>query len=527
MIKNEYLQAVSNNLDNYSYRQRFLEELSDHYDDESYNLAVSGKKNADEATQNNMGEPTLLAENFNKNMEKIYKMHWIRNVIITAVAAALVYALSSFLGNIISNTFIKSDNSYLIDFIYAIISTILMILYYLFGMSNIRSPKLSKKRKIVIILLLLFFPLLISLFSLFFLFFDSIIAYVSQNENTGDINWQQIILPNLISFSKNIFITVLGWFVINRSLAKPAILHAKASNIFNILKICIYLMIIGIILFPIIFPINASATNNIFQFIFMLNFIIMILSGIIISNIFNVLITQYFVISIYLIAIIFTVWHIIRYLQFKIQKDALQKFPWMALILLIYSFTSLVVLPLQKNTSSEEFQSIKWQVPAVYISEKIEKKQFGPFYNFIHYFNQDEGQAFHYSINQNLSKNEFIINQNSGKQFIISNINSLNNYSQLIEKNKNNKKMAWISAVTGFNNPDVKCVYPENYDAPLSDADWSRSCAELYYKNKLIYKSEGWPEINNFLVSQDGKWALLHFNNGAYNPSDVYLVQLP
>lgn len=77
-LKKDFLDALEPELVSGEYKARYLEELGDHFDDEQYNLSVSGAKEPEKAVVKNMGNGHELAKDFNKTIMQINNKYlWI------------------------------------------------------------------------------------------------------------------------------------------------------------------------------------------------------------------------------------------------------------------------------------------------------------------------------------------------------------------------------------------------------------------------------------------------------------------
>lgn len=194
----------------------------------------------------------------------------------------------------------------------------------------------------------------------------------------------------------------------------------------------------------------------------------------------------------------------------------------------LISYSLYLLLPLYRINEPE----MDWKVPASKVSEKIEKDELGIFYHLSKYINQDEGFAFHYQACAN--NNVFTIVQSSEKIFLL---------ETEVANTSNKMPPAVFSENVGAN--IIPCEQPHNgefadgfvcldgNDSPYIDfagnALDNSSCEKLNYNGKEIFtKSNLDPSrrINNIIVTENSKWALIEIENGTYATEEIYLVDL-
>ncbi|MFH0818834.1 MAG: hypothetical protein V1898_02455 [Patescibacteria group bacterium] len=535
--KELYLSEINQELDNYSYKERYLKELSDHYDDYQCNLQLSGKDDNHDDISNELGKCKYLADNFNHIMEKIYKPHLIRDIIIINIISVLVFVFSYFLSIGLDDVISRSDIDLInhnFGWLSMLIQVIIISIFYFIISVNFQNSLITVKnelhRKIIfyilatpIILLLFHFVVGLVLFSMF----DAIISVKTHDLPIAEII-NNIVLPESAVVLKYILLIIINYYIIAktwqlnqvRQLNKNIIIKTATYSIY----VVVFLWLIIYFLAPYLFYSGLYLNMghiSLLGFPILLNFILNVIFTILFGIIFNVLIAQWALIAIYSVAALLSVFHIMGFIKKRIIKNSHYNFPGLALLLCIFTLGSLFFPPVF------EINNIDFNVANNHVSEKIVHSQFSIFAKFINYINADEGKAFYYSVSQGSDKSNFIIDQNSGKRFILTGIKNVNDYQLIKQAKVDNKLMDWTSAYSGFDNSRVNCIISDINWIPENHLEAPRACSMLYVNDRLIYSTgDGWPQLNNILISEDNNWALLHFNNGAYDTSDVYLVEL-
>lgn len=199
-----------------------------------------------------------------------------------------------------------------------------------------------------------------------------------------------------------------------------------------------------------------------------------------------------------------------------------------AFAIALASYSLYLLLPLYKINESK----MDWKVPVSKISKNIERDELEIFYHLSKYINQDEGFAFHYQACTN--GNIFTIVQSSEKIFLLK--TEAANTSDEIPP-------AVFSENIGANK--IPCEQPHNgefadgfaclngNDSPYIDSDgnalYNSSCEKLDYNGKEIFTKSNLDSsrrINNIIVTENNKWALIEIENGIYATEEIYLVDL-
>ena len=128
--------------------------------------------------------------------------------------------------------------------------------------------------------------------------------------------------------------------------------------------------------------------------------------------------------------------------------------------------------------------------------------------------------------------NIFNLNQSgSDNLFQISDINNINDY-KIIKSKENFPGNAWPNDITKEITKDLKCIsYPQDLSderGVIIEGETEWRCNELWYKGKLIFlQKQEWPwPILEIEVDENDNFMILNISNGAYDPTDVYLVSL-
>ncbi|MFA6027971.1 MAG: hypothetical protein WC752_03520 [Patescibacteria group bacterium] len=196
----------------------------------------------------------------------------------------------------------------------------------------------------------------------------------------------------------------------------------------------------------------------------------------------------------------------------KENKLTFINFPWIKLTLAVWLMSILFF-------GSTGTPSLRWSQPVIKVSRNIEVTQFGPIYNFVKYTNRDDG-FFKYSININID-NKFSVQQikNSNKISLYNIING-----SKLKKNNNSTAIAEYSGDETLP-ADIKCY--ANNNTQNNYIYLKNRCNELWYKEKLIFKTKEWPVwVKRVEINNDNTKLLIHIYPGYVTPESVFLVTL-
>lgn len=345
----------------------------------------------------------------------------------------------------------------------------------------------------------------------------------------------------------NFIISVLTFLILSGLLIYLAWKLAKKREKFNKIKLIGVLRVLFFIYFIafLLYRTGLSYTDNYYQYqsnflgkFFELLFNLEAFFNQAVSGFFNffpsnqvsTLVNLYLPSFILIFLTILSFWRII-------QK---KKFMFLSIAFIAYALSLFFIKP------ESFFVNVKFEVPAINISEIIEKRETGIFYNPIKFFNSREGKLFRYL--GNFKNGEFIIQNNVGKAFFLNpdkldkNLNK-NTFKELITKIESS---TYDEKLRGEYNPNSKIneiMWPTDFhcknQVPLenmqledkeyikiSDVFNSEICLRLLYKNDIVI-SNSLINVVDLDFSKDKKWMILVLNEDFSNTADVYLVKLP
>ncbi|MFA7170376.1 MAG: hypothetical protein WC180_00105 [Candidatus Paceibacterota bacterium] len=210
------------------------------------------------------------------------------------------------------------------------------------------------------------------------------------------------------------------------------------------------------------------------------------------------------------------------------QKNLAEKRWNRAVGLILCAYAIFMFLPIK----SIDTPAINWNVPAKEISKQIEKKQFGIFYSFIKFKNDDEGYVYNYDTCS--TENGFIAKQSSGQIFYfdVTGASSIREVKTVrMEKQKGKEYCAQIPT-KGYDAESLfffqegwKCLDKEDTPLPMGRLE---GCAKITYADREIFKEtyeHSTSEIQSIEMSADGNWALIKMAD-VYSVDFLYLADL-
>lgn len=521
-VKQLYLEALTADLDNNSFKGRFLQEMSDHFDDSVHEFSLGGNRESEQDTADRLGDPKKMSQDFNSKMRRLQFPHFIRDIILIILASSLALLVVNLIPQILINNPVWHiglfENRPWLENIYTAawipIQSVMMMLFFWGSLRSIQIPPLAKKGKRWVTAGLLSFPALFLVFDLVDVTSIAIFLFQTPTDDQLISFAVQILLPLV----KYVAILVSCGWLIQRSLSTKIISNQKWVLAIPLIfggSILALRIILGLI------DVSTPISILLLMPFELLDFIFLVFSGIILGSFLSITAIAWVDFILMVALSVLAGWQMLRFWQQHRQKTN-PRFPWLAILVEAYSLSSLL-LPAPPIPEA----NLNWHVPAVVISDTIEHQKLNVAYSFTKRLHSDEGRAYYYSIQSDPETGGFIIDQNSGQRFFLKNIQSVNNYSLTSISMPENRNMDWTSSALGFENPEVECKLSATDGFTDVPGPALRSCLSFSYQGQVIYTSDKpWPQVNNMETSVDGKWALIHFHHGAYDPSGVVLVQL-
>lgn len=206
------------------------------------------------------------------------------------------------------------------------------------------------------------------------------------------------------------------------------------------------------------------------------------------------------------------------------QKDPSKKRWERAIGLMLCAYALFVFLPIKSINAPV----IDWKMPMIEVSKQIEKKQFGVFYDFIKFKNDDEGYIYNYDVCG--TENGFIATQSSGNVFILNttNVSSVNEVKAVRTKKQDTGKNCLASPTEEYDAESFfffqegwKCLDKDDAPLPMGRLE---GCAKVTYDDREIL-ANSMREIQSINMSADDNWALIKMA-GIYSVDFLYLVDL-
>jgi hypothetical protein len=199
--------------------------------------------------------------------------------------------------------------------------------------------------------------------------------------------------------------------------------------------------------------------------------------------------------------------------------DAKQfRMPWVAIVSVIYFVGAFLLGPLRSAPT------ITWHVPHYDLSEKLERQEVGPMYQFVKYFNRLEGFYAHYYAFRR--GDDLIVTMN--EQEINVEIPNIENPVITRTNNRIGSRGIYLKDSPPAN---VTCdgmpIYYEGDQMYLGDFHtFSYFCSTLAIDGVTIAEITN-GSYSGMTMTDDGKYAFLLLNGGVEDPSYGYLVELP
>ncbi|HLD17607.1 MAG TPA: hypothetical protein VJB99_00850 [Patescibacteria group bacterium] len=202
------------------------------------------------------------------------------------------------------------------------------------------------------------------------------------------------------------------------------------------------------------------------------------------------------------------------------------------LVLLPIFFLS-VSLPILLFLPSPSLK-IDWRIPVFPLSERLERKQVGPLYSSVKYFQEDEGWYGEYDASANA--NGFLVRQNLGGFYQIVPAEDLSKTGIMFQGNaeKSNERFfdGFLSGLTDGVQCDGKTVlrvpHPDQVIYAMDGESFAYlPCRELTWNGRLLAINDSNLGFGGLLLSQNREHGIILFNRGPYDPHELFLIRMP
>jgi hypothetical protein len=190
-----------------------------------------------------------------------------------------------------------------------------------------------------------------------------------------------------------------------------------------------------------------------------------------------------------------------------------RRIPWIRCGLVLY-LSSFFVMPV--------FQPrMDWQIPAVNLSESIERAEFGLLYKFSKHMIRQDYRYFVYDIGT--SEEGLTVMQSLGREVTLKDLSSIDQLSLSIQKAEASIDRSAMTELP----QDLACDNAYEDRGSKEDGWMGWICHTLSYRGHLILKQDDPVLLADVEQSADGRWMLLRFSSGGdYDIGVVYLADL-
>jgi len=491
MKQKDFFKQLKTELHNHPYRDRYLEELKAHAEDLEKDKSQSSQKLTDNFMKKRMGEPKAVKEIFLKIMNPFEKLFFVlEGLFYGGVFLPIAIILCISIRNIL---FLEDSSSLGYFLILSILALTTLFIIYRLAFHRFFELSENSLKKRVLWLALIFIP---GLFIFCFLSFKQQNYLASQTSNT--------VLLISVFLGLNLLSGYLAWKYSGKS--KKIKAPTGKGNQLTLKRFVLGYFFLSIIVRTILInSISLSGTiNNPFLESIAPSLVVMLLIiplEFIPAFFWSALVgSQYDQTSLLLTFYL----HIglILFLGLQSLYVVIQQRNWFSFRGLIF-FYALSLFFIQGDSFINEPE---FKVPAINVSELIEKDRVGIFYPTLKYFNSDEGSLFKYQVGADMeNEHGFVIEGNAGQFYPL----------DLSKLEQNFEKPSFDSLIGGMSET---YIHGEN-----ETIEKFTSPNEIFWDQFIT--GRGVP-ISDSIVSPDGKWGLIVLPNGAYDPEEVYLLQL-
>lgn len=535
-IYKQYVDDIIQELPLSKHTTRFREELLQHMEDCEENLNNPVGTNISKHTMQKIGDKDLIIQTYREFHRKFHSKLLFLELIVYALLSLLIYFISAIIPNFFETTYLYSDHSNPLFFgIINLCAAIFFALTVNYTFYNFLSVRLSlhlesDDRKQRLLVLFFFLPAISALTNLMSAFYT-----LGQAQLWGiliaPLPFLCAFLPALINFRiirkdrKNTridaalpYLTLVIFLIFLLLVAaadkipfseilQPLQVIATIFYGFHFILFALIDVIVNLPYFG-LFPINTSSSASYVSPVQMV--------------IVNIVIAAAYVLSLGLGGVL-------ALRSARKQKDPFKKRWERAMGLMLCVYALFVFLPIKSINAPV----IDWKVPMIEVSKQIEKKQFGVFYDFIKFKNDDEGYIYNYDVCG--TENGFIASQSSGNVFILNttNVSSINEIKAVHTEKQNKEKYCLASPTENYDAESLFFFqegwkYLDKNDAPLSMNERSGSCVKITYNDYEVLQASyenSMREIQSINMSADDNWALIKMAD-IYSVDFLYLVDL-
>jgi hypothetical protein len=516
--REKFFQELRKRLGSHSATSRYLQELQDHLDDAVEHAQMSGRsaKEAQGEAIRQLGPSNQLAESFHRAFSPHRFSFEVEAVLVSIFSVPFFIAGFWVMANRIIAEFtaggITGMSALWAFTLTTTIFALLLFLYYFLALPRLFQGSIPKNLSLSIVGRLMAAPTIIFIWVL--------PGYLG----SGPWDLWDVFMTSLGAFLllSLAFITISGawWLTVRRETRTvkyrlPFVTSVPILNAFSGILLIVYVM--GSLVLIKTFDLEMDSVVN--------PTVLTTLIGarLIVDQIFHLvtmLIFGWFQTTfVWIIPLVFAAFlgFVIFSMVLAIRDHGISwvTFPWMRLALAVYLFTFFI--------GPANAPQIAWEVPALDVSQVIERAQLGPFYRFTKFVNRDEGRMFQYDLLT--AEDGFEILQNTNRLIALSDIRSISSYSLHVQKTNQHILREDETFPEGFRcETDFR---PENVPPDILEALVDHHCRTLYYHDQKIFTMDRSRNVEEILFSPDQQWALINlYSKGFYDPDVVYLVDL-
>ncbi len=505
MKKDAYLHELSQKLPQGDLSERFIKELQDHLED------AESKGTLKEPLNDSLGDATLLQKHFANVLFRRNLFYGTLQTLLLSLLSSFLYIAAMWSQGIFNLNFRIWDFSWYLP-IELLFLLFLFLLYYR-GLPDIFLDAPSFWHRLPFIFVIFLFPsLTVALYA-----FSSVAMHGGKFFGiTSDY-----VLPfSLIPLAVGIIFFSYAYFLRRKKHLRQRVILTRRKKIFWTLGILFILAIIGarLILRLSAVPESQTVLENLKPLFivsspfFMLDFIILMISNITLA--FVPITLRFWILGIILVLLAGII--LLQLLSYFLYRQP-ETFPLFRLGILVYILL-LLIIPYQEPAFISP-------LPIVNISERIEKRQMGPFYSMTKYFNANEGDFGQYNLYG--GEKGFVLGQGRGSSeeinyFLVKNIQSTSDFD-ITSTTTPGPGFHVITHEYRYDDPLIQCVdKKENFGLSPNNG-----CDTLTFMGHEVFSYPGWfGWLQGVDLTTDKKFMIVQISMGAYDPSVVYLIDL-
>ncbi len=488
MNKKEYFTFLKKNLPKDKYKERFLEELEEHFEDALY-LEAFQKEGSESRVLARLGAPEQTVFYYKRFMTKHSAFYTYLESLFWGILSTPLY-LSLFVGNSVTESTEVLFLKVVLWFLTASVLGGAFYLFYRFVFSKLRplNELLSPQGKIGSFFLNLIPAWLsVSLFTTSF--------YMGDNDEAQDYLFPLVLLAYVV------VVGFFAWKAYAHSFKKSWIIHEAKLMYFFTLALFVVLLftevgevvlyfskVIWVILF---YGFSGQLTQAVWT------------SGLLV-----------------LALGLFSLYGVVRW--FGERSKPFPLFKTCLLATVIYA----LFLP-RLGSEAYEAVDLNWNKPAVEFVSLLEKEEMGPFYLWSKKFRRDDGPNIQYSISYRGAGFFIHMQDLADYQLVPTSVDALGFESLDTDPTE------VYPQTNSILHEDLRCELTEmaaqsyeGLEPPTLGGE--TDCKALYFKDELIFsrEDEGWFILKNAVFSPDQTWMLLEFQDVMEDPTLLYLVDL-